>query len=135
MANEYTNLRKLRSTDVCSQDVKLTGTTVERSGVPIRGIERHAYSTTQTLAMTDGLHFVVCQTTPAGWTLTLPAAAAGIILFVINLGPNTLTLALNGSDTVNGDAVPGGWDEQFAGTWLIGESGNWVAPHEIAFGS
>jgi hypothetical protein len=81
-------------------------------------------TTTATVRLTD--RYLICDTTSAGFTATLPGAGnVSLSLSFRNTGSNTLTVAAAGSETIDGSAtktVAAG-----ASLRLVPSGGNWVS--------
>jgi hypothetical protein len=79
---------------------------------------------TATVRVTD--RYLVCNTTSAGFTVTLISAANTPNVYTLkNSGTNTLTVAAAGSETIDGSAtktVAAG-----ASVTVVSSGGNWVS--------
>lgn len=124
-------------------DIQLSGRKIEARNVLHKkfgeGISPLSITTTHTVDVTQSNPYSLlkCDTTSGGFTLTLPAHAGIQVvdgtfrrtLYILNIGANTLTIAPNTSQTINGSGsnltIVG-----LGGKILqLGDSGAW---HELA---
>jgi len=87
-------------------------------------------TTTATLAAVNGRRWVFCATS-GNWTLTLPSAAtfANCEFVIVKTGAsNTLTIAPDGSETINGATGNVTLSTQWASLTLKSDGTNWICP-------
>lgn len=88
------------------------------------------FSSADSIVAAGGFSPVTADTTSAGFQLDLPSAssakALGMLLLVTNIGANQLTIAPDGSDTVNGSASSITASLQYAGYFLYPVTGGWI---------
>ncbi len=88
-------------------------------------------TTTATLAAVNGRQWVFCSTAGGNWQLSLPSAAtfANCEFWIVKtVAANTLTIAPDGSETINGASGNVTLSTQWATLCLKSDGTNWVCP-------
>ena len=83
------------------------------------------------LSYARGYWVVLCDTTDGAFTLTLPAVAGSLIVRVVNVGTNRLTIAPDGTETVNGQTGNVTIGDQYGGMLFVPTTGGWIVPETI----